>query len=382
MISKNKNVSIVGDMCTACSACIFSCPTEAISLTVNDMSTRVVAVDENKCINCAKCERVCPQLNETAKNSSSKVYAAWSKNDKYKSISSSGAIAPVFYEEIIASGGVVFGAVWKNGRVQIESTSVIEGVRDFCGSKYVESDISQTFINIETAIKENREILFVGLPCQVAAVKRIFKSDKLYTIDLICHGTPPSEYLFKYLESLGVEKNKNISFRGKDDFVLNVYNNAGEIVYSKGQYVDPYFKAFLDATIYKNCCYSCKYANPKRVSDITIGDFWGINEDTLINKPDGKISLLMVNTERGAELFDRVNDGIVGELRSLEEAVRYNRQLSCPSERNKERMKFEKNYKKGGFLFALNKMKSTKEIKNRNKFFTKVKNKVKAILGG
>ena len=358
-----------------------SCPTNAISFKKSAMGVRVASVDRDKCINCGQCVKVCAQCTETELNSSSAVYAAWAKSDEHKSISSSGAIAPVLYENVISSGGTVFGATWQDGNVVIRSASAIEEIAAFCGSKYVESDVSLAIEKIKESIDRNREVLFIGLPCQVAAVKKLFKSDRLYTVDLICHGTPPREYFSEYLESLNIKNAKNVSFRGKDDFVLNVFNEEGEIEYSKAQYEEPYFKAFLDATIYKNCCYFCKYSRPERVSDITIGDFWGIDTESLTVKPNGKVSLVLINTDRGAQLFDRVKERVVFEPRELKEALLYNRQLSSPSRCDDERKKFETNYKKGGFVFALSKMSSTKQIKNRNKFFTKVKNKIKTIFG-
>ena len=282
---------------------------------------------------------------------------------------------------ILQKGGIVFGAEWQGMEVIIGKAENWVEAQRFAGSKYVESDLVPAIDQIRDLLQKKTNILFIGLPCQVAAIKKLVNSDNLYTADLICHGTPPSDYLIEYIKSLGILKTSDIRFRGRQDFVLTIYDEDQKCVYKAGQHADPYFKAFLDGTIYKDSCYSCPYACSSRVGDVTLGDFWGINRETMQNKTDGKISLVLVNTEKGKDLVEQISNDAVLEKRTLDEAIKQNKQLSSPCSETKERVRFKKNVEKGGFVYALNKTASAKEIKNRNVFFTKLKRKIKIILG-
>ncbi len=378
----NETVAITKNDCTACSACVYSCPKGAISLQRNELGTKIAVVNEDACINCGKCVKVCHRLSPIEKATPKKVYAAWTNDrEKYKNTSSSGGIAALLYDVFLQKGGIAFGAEWRGLEVIIgKAENAVEAQR-FAGSKYVESDFFSAIQQILDLLNDGKEVLFIGLPCQIAALKKIFSSDKLFTVDLICHGAPSAEYLVEYVNSLNVYSTYDIRFRGKKDVVFCIYDEQGETVYQKGQNFDPYFRNFLDGITCKGCCYSCPYACSPRVGDVSLGDFWGINRETMQNKTDGKISLVLVNTEKGAALIDQISKDAVMEERTLDEAVRQNRQLISPCTRDKERIRFEKNLKKGGFVYALNKTASSREIKNRYKFFSKLKRKIKIILG-
>ncbi len=370
-------IDIVGNTCTACSACIYSCPKGAVKLEVTGME-KVAKVDESLCVDCGVCTKVCHKCSPVEKNKSVIVYAAWA-TERF-SESSSGGIAAAIYKSFLTKGDICFGAAWDNTRVVICSAQNISEAEDFAGSKYVESYLYPALDDIREAIKRDKQVIFIGLPCQVAAVKKLFTSKHLYTADLICHGTPLAEHFSEYMSSIG-ETIEKARFRGREDFVLRLYNANSECVYNEGQHFDAYFKAFLEGLTYKECCYTCPYACTERVGDITLGDFWGLDKSSLETPPSTNISLLMVNTEKGKEIVEMLQESCVLVPRKLEEAIRENKQLTSPTVNHPERARFVKNLNKYGFVKALYRTKIAKEIKSRNSFFQKVKRKIKLILG-
>ena len=178
--------------------------------------------------------------------------------------------------------------------------------------------------------------------------------ENLITVDLICHGTPPMKYLNEHIEkAVKGKKFDSFAFRGKYDYCLAVYSGNKKL-YKEYKDNDEYFTAFLKSMILRNNCYKCKYARPERVSDITIGDFWGINRDTLKNKYEGRISLVMPNTEKGDVFFKSCKDMLVYEVRKLDEALNPAQgNLLHPSVSHIKREVFIQNYPKYGFEKAI-----------------------------
>lgn len=184
-------------------------------------------------------------------------------------------------------------------------------------------------------------MLFIGLPCQVAAVKNYIKNqENLYTIDLICHGTPSIQLLSKYLNERGyaLDKLKDIKFRIKRDFGISV--NGEKIVANK--VTDQYMCAFLESISYTENCYECEYASLERVSDMTLRDSWGSEYK---EQEDKGISLILVQTEKGKKLLDISHM----ELKNvdLNKAISNNQQLVHPSTLTYKRDRFFKMIKKG-----------------------------------
>ena len=146
----------------------------------------------------------------------------------------------------------------------------------------------------------------------------------MLTIDLICHGTPPSVYLKDYINGLGIENYDNISFRGKDNYKLVIYK-LGNILYKKSNTKDYYFHSFYKGLTHRDNCYNCHYANNRdRISDITVGDFWGLDEKVLKNIFSGKASVILLNTEKGKKFFDLVKNDFIFEKRDIQEAIKGN----------------------------------------------------------
>ena len=331
------------DSCTGCAACESVCSHHAISMRVGDMGHLYPCIDANKCVECSRCTAACPAINKVDPNFILNAYAAWAKDPTEYETSVSGGAASVLSRYIIRHGGVVYGCamlpdiVVKHIRVDNEDDLV-----QLKGSKYVQSDISEVFSQIKEDVKCNRQTLFIGTPCQVAAIKRMYKKqpDNLYLIDLICHGVPSIDALRKHIYRVAPsnEQYRYISFRSAQGFYLVVVEDELVEIYRKPlkhQVVgeDTYLGAFFRGYSYRESCYSCQFASSRRVGDITIGDFWGLGDeypiDDMPEHPNG-CSVMLPCTERGMKLINAIQKDIFCFQRPISEAINGNTQLRHP----------------------------------------------------
>ncbi len=355
--------------CTACYACVNSCNKKAISMIEDELGRLLPYIDSNLCVNCYRCKKICPaNLEDRQLKYPIKVYAAWSDDPNDQRQSSSGGIGAVLARVMLSEYyGVVVGAAFQDSCVQhilIEKEKEIEQLR---GSKYVYSQMGNIYIKIAQNLSNNKKVLFIGTPCQVAGVKSFFRNqlDNLVMVDLICHGVPPFSYLKEHCDHLmNCQEYDNVKFRGENDFHLIISQNEIQKYITKAN-TDYYFSAFLDGLTYRENCYTCPYARGERVSDITIGDFWGIDRNSLIhNEYLGKISLVLVNTKKGEQYFDRCKQKIVCEERTMSEAQNPKQgNLIRPTELHPERNQFEEQYKLGGFDKAVSLTKVGKKVR-------------------
>ena len=345
----NINDIIKPELCTGCSSCTFVCPTNAISMETNRYAENIPVINKDKCIDCEKCIAICHSINIVRKHAPLTCLVAHSLNLGDKQHSSSGGMASVISRKFIARGGAVCGVAWNNDMEAVHELVYSESeLIKFKGSKYVESQLGNVPEIIKT-LKSGQSVLYIGTPCQVAAIKQLtYKyQEKLFTIDLICHGMPPIKYFKEYIANQG----KNITdakFRGEKDFWLRLY--AGEkCVYERFNWYDEYFAAFMENLIFRECCYSCKYATSERVGDFTLGDFWGLSEESRLAGYRGRKSLVLINTEKAKKFFDNVSSECEFEIRCFDEAKKENRQLNQPSIPSEDRERFLENYPKCGF---------------------------------
>lgn len=386
MMSKlNVQTKLNSDSCTGCGLCTVICPTGAINLSLDKKLSTIRSVDENKCISCNKCIKYCPQITYTRLNNPSACYASFpilkERNEKYSSGGAASLIAMKFMQN---HKGIVCGCTWdkENKCAKHIVITKIEHLEKLCGSKYVQSDMSGVFGEIKHYIDCKRNVLFIGTPCQVDAVLKYCDSDYLYTVDLICHGTPPASYLQAYIKTLPNYKSiTDIRFRGEHDFWFTAKNEHNEEIYRAYKDCDPYFYAFLKGTIYRENCYKCKYAQINRVADITLGDFWGLKRNNLFYS--GNISLILSNTTKGQKLVDETSDLMIIEEHKLEEAIRGNLQLSAPMRKTTEQIEFSEMMEAHGDFISVFKKNAiyNEAIKNRKKMSRNIKkHKLKMFL--
>lgn len=331
-------------ICTGCGSCATVCPKNCISFHPGDFGHIYPKIDTKKCIDCKRCEKVCPAINEIASNRPKKAYAGLINNEQDYLSTTSGGAAQALSLVTIAKGGVVYGCAslpeCKIEHIRVEKKEDLEYLK---GSKYVQSKAWLIYPKIIKDIKEGREVLFIGTPCQCAGVQRLFKEipENLCTVELICHGVPSQDFLHKYLrtQEIDIKKIDRIWFRDGDKFRITAINKAidkpiyvSQALWSPGC-KDMYYKTFIEGYSYRSSCYTCKFANPSRCSDITIGDFWGLGKAQTANEipPHANgISVILPCTDKGTERLIEANSIISLYPRSVEEAIEGNSQLRHP----------------------------------------------------
>lgn len=353
------------NQCTGCMACMNACTQNAI-LVKDDIEACNAYIDSTKCISCNMCHNVCPQIKNTELIEPVAWYQGWASDENERAKSSSGGFATAIAKAFAKRGGVVCGCVGNHEKFGFEFAFTAEECNKFRGSKYVKSYPGLIYREVITFLRNGREVLFIGLPCQVAGLKNIVGEKlgvNLYTIDLICHGSPSPQLLDLYLKQ-SLKKSHysfdNLKFRINNRFGL--YSGENKILPDKIQ--DSYTMAFLDGFVYTKNCYTCKFANVKRVSDVSLGDSWG----SLLGNAEMRkgISLALCQTAKGLSLIN--NSGLT--LFSVDEdrAIASNRQLREPSSDSRDRERFFKTLKrKGHFEIAVFSIKPIKIIKQKVK---------------
>ncbi|MDO4942834.1 MAG: Coenzyme F420 hydrogenase/dehydrogenase, beta subunit C-terminal domain [Lachnospiraceae bacterium] len=317
------------DKCAGCMACVDICPKGAINI-VDDLMAYNAIIDQEKCINCNACHRVCQNNYSSTTLEPIYWYQGWAENEVIRSDGSSGGLAGALSKYFIRSGGEVCSCCFKNGGFYFSFASTLDELKQFAGSKYVKSNPVGCYKNIKEKLKNDTKVLFIGLPCQVAAVKNYvgeLAENNLYTVDLICHGTPSPTLLDIFLNqyNYSLKQMKDVRFRMKDKF--QVYDGYRGVI--TNGVCDKYLIAFLNSLTYTENCYECQYARIRRVSDLTLGDSWGTEIGG--NQRGKGISLVLCQTEKGHDLLKASELHL--EQVDLERAIENNHQLSRPSVR-------------------------------------------------
>ena len=359
--------------CYGCFACFNICPKNAISVLPDKYGFLYPKIDSKKCINCGLCKKVCINKNLNL-NVPMECSVAVSNDDKLLLQSSSGAIFAALAIEILNKNGTVYGCSMEYGETIYPKHIKIQDKEDLYklqGSKYAKSDINTIYKEVKNDLKNGRFVLFSGIPCQIAGLKsflEISKSDtsNLYAIDIICHGTPSSKMFIDYIKFLEKKlKGKiiNLNFRNKKyNWTLRgtiLYKNTNNRIKEKILYsnLSSYYKNFLAGNIYRENCYSCMFAQEKRIGDITIGDYWGIENEhpEYLKQNGGKIdiqkgvSCLLINSEKGKKLIREYGNKIMKFSSEFEKIARHNGQLLAPSKLSQEREKILEKYSEKGY---------------------------------
>jgi coenzyme F420-reducing hydrogenase beta subunit len=313
----------------------------------------IPVIDKNACIKCSLCIKVCPQNNKIKLNDPICVYAAWNTDNNIRKNSTSGGAFLGFARHIVENGGIVFGAFLDDTFDLYHSNSIKKDIISFSGSKYFQSKINNSFSEVKEMLRKGKEVLFSGTPCQIAGLHEYLENDynNLFTLDIICHGVTSRKVFLKHLKDKGYIKNlKSVRFRDKKkggwlESVRMVYNFGIKKKVEKYFWFDEFLSLYLNGNCFRQCCYSCQFAQINRCADITMGDFWGLELSNFKYNYDDGVSLLLVNTPKGKKLLDRSKDNITIYERSKEEAVNGNSNLQRPSDSSR-RNDFFKNIDK------------------------------------
>lgn len=320
--------------CMGCSACASVCPKQCISMRSDKEGFVYPTVEKTSCVDCRLCERICPILNkkEVAQRGVD-VYAAYNKDQATRLSSSSGGLFSILATILIQCNGLVFGAMVNEQRAVVHyAIERLEDMDALRGSKYVQSDINGTYVQVKHALELDRLVLFSGTPCQVAGLKSFLgkEYEGLITQDFICHGVSSPMVWEKYVQHQETKRKAKIvkaSFRSKvkgwSKFSMELLF-SNQKTYSKTLDKDMMLQFFLKNYSLRPACYTCQFKGKTHVSDFTLADFWGI-EALKPEMDDGKgASIIFVNTEKAERLFDRIKGEMVVERMEMDAILPYN----------------------------------------------------------
>lgn len=352
--------------CSGCTACMNSCPNDAISMVADSEGFKYPEVDETKCLDCGLCLKVCPfhkDYNKGKKPQIPTVYAAKYKDDSVRLSSSSGGMFTALSNYILGENGVVYGAAFDDDfRVCHQKAENMVERDKFKGSKYVQSDLGHIFLDVKTELDKDRDVLFTGTPCQIAGLRAYLgnkRYEKLILCDLVCHGTPSpliwNEYIDLLLKNKKTKLNR-FNFRDKGagwhSSRLYAMFADGSTMYNTPM-VDLFDSIFYQHIALRPSCHACVFTNFDRVSDITMADFWGIEEC----KPDFDdnigVSLVLLNTIKGKRIFENVKEYLIYESSGIDECKQ--RHLTEPAKPSLKRDIFWKDYYEHGFEYVAKK---------------------------
>lgn len=333
--------------CTACAACVSVCPKQCISMYEDKEGFLQPRIDTSVCIECHKCEKVCPILNqEIIKDDfETKAYAVINKDDEIRAQSSSGGVFYPLAKWVIEQGGVVFGARWNDKwEVVHDFAEDLDGVKAFMCSKYVQSVVGDTLRQAKQFLDAGRWVLYSGTPCQLGGLRAYLgkEYDKLIQVDLICHGVPSPGVWRVYLKKLQKINNNarviGVNFREKKQGWINfqpviLLNN---VVIREDMMDNVFFRGFLKDIYLRRSCYNCKFKTVKRLSDITLADAWGIQYFLPEMHDDKGTSLVLIHSGIGKTVLED-NLNIMCRVISLSAPLFYNpalvKSVACPKRR-------------------------------------------------
>lgn len=347
---KMSTLPVTKDRCCGCTACVAICPKHALSMREDDEGFLSPVLDEDVCIACGLCKKVCPVLNPAKHKAPETVWAAWGKDEAERKASSSGALSSILARHVLKKGGAVFGAVMDNFYVHHD---VIESVQDIFriqGSKYVQSDMGNCFHKARTMLESGRQVMFTGTPCQISGLRNFLQKDyeNLLCVDVICHGVPSPGVLRRYVEELKQEyyTATSLTFRDKlegwkSPYCIALYDDSGKRLFRESRKGDVYCKGFLGNIFDRQSCEQCRFTSVERPGDITLGDFWKIAQYSPELSDKKGTSLCFLNTEKGRKAFQAIqNELAISRECPLSVAVSAQAQLRAPAPVSKLRKEF------------------------------------------
>lgn len=356
--------------CCGCSACVDICPKKCIKMVLDDNGFLFPEIDQNQCINCGTCKEVCPGNYNIEENQSNETaFACVNTDDNVLFNSSSGGAFTSIYKYFIFQGYKVYGVKWgDNFQVQYDCSETEEGCEEFRKSKYILSNTNHCFISIEKQLKNGKKILFSGTPCHCAALKRYLDirrvpQENLFIIDIICHGAPSQKIFDDYIDESN-KRRKSTSiytfrFKNKIPYCGFVNSRTAEITYDNGSSVivdaetDAFLKGYYSRLFYRESCLECKFANASRITDMTIGDAWHIEELYPEWDSHAGVSLVIVNTDRAKNICPDIFTDMDIKNVTLEWAIEHNSNLHEPTKVHPKRELFFRTYVNEGFYKAI-----------------------------
>lgn len=323
--------------CCGCEACVQVCRKHCISFTQDHEGFFYPDVDTDTCIQCGLCEKVCPVLHPYDEHKPQEVIAAINKNEEVRLESSSGGVFTLLAEEIINQGGAVFGVRFdEQWQAVFDCAETVEEFTPFRGSKYLQARVGNSFAQCKKLLDQGRHVLFSGTQCQIAGLLHFLRKPypNLLTVDFICHGVPSPKVWQHYLSEIvqdGANVINYVSFRDKRlgwkqySVTLEYIKHNNTYLLSSAFLENIFMQAFLANLILRPSCHACPAKGGRSQSDLTIADFWGINQINPLLDDDKGTSLVLVHTEKGNKALLR--DKLMWASANYEDVIRYNPSL-------------------------------------------------------
>lgn len=339
------------EYCTGCTACASVCPKGCISMVADGEGFLIPVVDAQTCVACGMCEKACPVLQPlSSQYDLPRAYAAYSRDEAVRMESSSGGVFTELAKAVLKENGAVFGAAYDDKfevtHICVECESDLAKLR---GAKYAQSSLTNVFPEVKARLNQGQNVLFSGTPCQVGGLKAYLRKDygNLLTVDFVCHSVPSpmawKEYVkYRAQKDSGGSLPEKINLRSKitgwsryQYSNVFTYANGKEHAARSGESL--YMKLFVGGYINRKSCETCRFKGYSRVSDLTIGDFWGIWDITPEMDDDKGTSVVLVQSQQGRQIIERLEDRLSLKRVTLEDASRQNGAMLKPMHSNARR---------------------------------------------
>ena len=309
--------------CCGCTACASVCPKNCIDMITDNEGFKYPVVNADLCIDCGLCEKICPVINHNINLKERPIDSliVRHRDEEIVRTSSSGGCVTAFAQEIINQGGVVFGCAFdENFDVIHKSAETTQGLSAFKGSKYVQSDLGDTYTNVKTQLENGKKVLFIGTPCQCSGLVSYLRKpyENLFTIDFVCHGVPSPLVWKKYREAMKKKYKAEIVYTNFREKTYGYHSATLTLKYANGKKsaentkTDYLMKSFFDDICSRPSCYDCKFKTAKRHSDLTVFDCWNISRyEPQLSDDDKGLTAVFVQSEKGRHLLEKVKDSFI-----------------------------------------------------------------------
>lgn len=349
------------ELCCGCSACEMICPIHCIKMDIDEEGFRYPILDNDKCIECQICKQACPIIKKKL-SIKREVYAAKNLDEDIRKNSSSGGVFSALAEVILSKGGIVCGCRFdEQFNVIHDIAMTMKDVEKFRGAKYIQSHKEDIYYKVKEFLVAGKCVLFSGTPCEIAGLKTYLRREyeKLICCDIVCHGVPSPRFWKEYLEYIERKYNQRISkiyFRSKEKSwkkyctKIELDNSTYEEYYFKNEYM----QGFLKDICLRPSCYKCEFKADNIYSDITLGDYWGIENSHPEIDDDKGVSLLIMNTNKGKMMFEEINERIEIIESSMQQACAKNKSILKPVDKPEQREIFFEQLDKLGIDYVVN----------------------------
>ncbi len=303
--------------CYGCTACASICPKNAIDMVEDDEGCIYPKINKEKCVNCGLCEKICIYRKAIKNTYEKKAYAVYNKDEQIRMTSSSGGIFTGLYKKVIDEGGYVVGVKYNKEMEPVyDIVNTVEECEKFKGAKYVRAECRGIYTKIKEKLEEDKKVLVTGTPCFINGLKSYLGKDyyNLIMMDIICHGTPSPKIFRKYIEELENEYGSKVTdfkFRDKKNgwqtATIKITLENGKVIYRLLKQ-NSYGSAFLKSLTYRPCCYNCEFVHGNTVADITAADFWATRVKYQEMDDNKGISLVLINSKKGLDIFNNIKE--------------------------------------------------------------------------